>query len=188
VAGQRIDWRKAKHQKHVDAAPAEISYRAAVEDQQVLDELAEANRKKKQAAYRKLPRLLSKRRALARLEEAFSRPDRADELRLRAILGTQRFKTFSFEPEPYFPLTDRSFVSRMLRVRVIIDQKARGSSMAIRPGRRKKFTDVQLTISSEVVMQTAGMLSTCLGEICSEQERLRSGPFQGGEGLGESNA
>jgi hypothetical protein len=175
MPGQRIDWDRARHPKYVEEPSAEISYRAALEDQQVLDEIAERERKQRKAAYRKLPRSLSKRHAIAQLEKAHSRPDRADELRLSTILGGQQFGHFPFEREPYLPLTDRSFVCRTLRLRVIIDGRARGNVMIVRPGRRKKFTDVQLTISSEAVTQSGGMVAAYIREICGEQERLRSG-------------
>lgn len=173
MSGQRIDWRRAKHPKYNDSPPSEISDRDALDDQQVLARSAEREKKAREAASRKLPRSLKERRKLLALEKAISRPDRADELRLRAILASATLRPYDFAASPYLPVSDRAFVSQISKIRIFIDRNARGTSAIIRAESRDKFDWVLIKLPTQGVMQEGSVTAMWIADVCSSQSKMR---------------
>ena len=175
MSGQRIDWRRAKHPKYNGSPACEISDRDALDDQLVLSRTAEREKKAREAVCRKLPRSLKERRKLAVLEKAINRPDRADELRLRAILASGTLKPYGFEVSPYLPISDRTFISQNLKIRVVIDRNAKSAAATIRADSREKFDWLLVKLTTQGVMQEGSMIAIWIADICSSQSKLRSG-------------
>ena len=175
MAGKRIDWNRAKRSSYDEAPLSEISDRDAFDDQQVLARSAELEKKAREAAYRKLPRLLKDRQKLSNHEEAKSRPDRLDERRLRSILHCMTLKHFAFEASTYFPITDRAFVSQRLKVRIVIVPDARGTAALIRAKSRVNFDWVLIKLTTEGVMHEGSVMRTLIADVCASQSKLHPG-------------
>jgi hypothetical protein len=164
--GQRLDWRKAKTPKLAGQAIEEVSLLGAIEDRDVLGEI-ERNRKQRnkhtQSHWLKTTEQVEtyKRR---------NRPDSAEEIRLKAILGSREFVGLKFEPKIPEGEFDRNYVCRRMKVRVVMQSEVPGDQILISPGRTSGFEWRKILLAREAVAGANGaVFCSILSKVMDEQ-------------------
>jgi DNA-binding MarR family transcriptional regulator len=166
VAGQRIDWRRAKHPKHDETPLVEISIREALEDQEFLAKCAVLNKKR-----RKYVRSTPKERALRKLMEM---PETVQERRLRTVLAALSDGKSMFQFTAAEDASHRLFERKDVKLRLKIDPSMRRELIAASPGDPRSFDWVRVSVAPGVLEdRSADFLAARLRDLISKQSLLQ---------------